>query len=197
MRVDYKILTGWFSLDSKKQEKQSLVSVVADLRHASLPTTRFIAETLILLEVWLWQGAVCGAAVNRYMRVTHFQWFVHYTSTTCRKFHLDFHIDGPNNGWFLCDYRTGYWTLKCCLFTWIKVDHQCMSTNSSPLSSLLPCRAAYHAACTTSLWPCPPTSHVLSTHYSDPDSSLFKALSNLQAFKSIITGLFLQRVSVL
>uniref|UniRef100_A0A671TZD3 Si:ch211-241j12.3 n=1 Tax=Sparus aurata TaxID=8175 RepID=A0A671TZD3_SPAAU len=37
--------------DSKKQEKDSLVSVVADLRHASLQTTRFISETLILLEL--------------------------------------------------------------------------------------------------------------------------------------------------
>lgn len=38
-------------LDSKKLEKESLVSVVADLRHASLHTVRFIAETLLLLEV--------------------------------------------------------------------------------------------------------------------------------------------------
>ncbi|XP_049446591.1 uncharacterized protein LOC125897350 [Epinephelus fuscoguttatus] len=38
-------------LHNKKQEKESLVSVVADLRHASLPTTRFIAETLLLLEL--------------------------------------------------------------------------------------------------------------------------------------------------
>lgn len=36
---------------SKKQEKESLVSVVADLRQATLNTTRFIAETLLLLEV--------------------------------------------------------------------------------------------------------------------------------------------------
>ncbi|KAK9528261.1 hypothetical protein VZT92_014749 [Zoarces viviparus] len=38
-------------LHNKKQEKESLVSVVADLRHASLPTTRVVAETLLLLEV--------------------------------------------------------------------------------------------------------------------------------------------------
>ncbi|XP_076016269.1 uncharacterized protein LOC143008405 [Genypterus blacodes] len=38
-------------LHNKKQEKNILVSVVADLRHASLPTARFIAETLLLLEL--------------------------------------------------------------------------------------------------------------------------------------------------
>ncbi|PWA21865.1 hypothetical protein CCH79_00017593, partial [Gambusia affinis] len=38
------------ALLTKKQEKQSLVSVVADLRQASPPTTRFITETLLLLE---------------------------------------------------------------------------------------------------------------------------------------------------
>nr|XP_020467174.1 uncharacterized protein LOC109966582 [Monopterus albus] len=38
-------------LYNKMQEKESLVSVVADLTHASLPTTRFIAETLLLLEL--------------------------------------------------------------------------------------------------------------------------------------------------
>ncbi|XP_037606562.1 uncharacterized protein LOC119476946 [Sebastes umbrosus] len=38
-------------LHNKKQEKQSLVSVVADLKHASLLTTRVIAETLLLLEL--------------------------------------------------------------------------------------------------------------------------------------------------
>ncbi|KAK2856609.1 hypothetical protein Q5P01_005344 [Channa striata] len=37
-------------LHNKKQEKESLVSVVADLRHTSLPTARFIAETVLLLE---------------------------------------------------------------------------------------------------------------------------------------------------
>lgn len=36
---------------SKKLEKECLVSVVADLRRASLPTVRFITETLLLLEV--------------------------------------------------------------------------------------------------------------------------------------------------
>ncbi|XP_010881104.3 uncharacterized protein LOC105017854 [Esox lucius] len=36
---------------NKKQEKESLVSVVADLRQASLTTTRFIAETIFLLEL--------------------------------------------------------------------------------------------------------------------------------------------------
>ncbi|KAI3364123.1 hypothetical protein L3Q82_010801, partial [Scortum barcoo] len=45
-------IDGWMlPLHSKKQAKDSLVSVVADLRHASLPTTRFIAETLLLLEL--------------------------------------------------------------------------------------------------------------------------------------------------
>ncbi|XP_045915964.1 uncharacterized protein LOC123977384 [Micropterus dolomieu] len=38
-------------LHNKKQQKESLVSVVADLRHASLPTTKFITETLLLLEL--------------------------------------------------------------------------------------------------------------------------------------------------
>ncbi|XP_029589824.1 uncharacterized protein LOC115174932 isoform X1 [Salmo trutta] len=38
-------------LYNKKQEKESLVSVVADLRQATLNTTRFIAETLLLLEL--------------------------------------------------------------------------------------------------------------------------------------------------
>ncbi len=58
------LMVGSLSLHSKKQVKESLVSVVADLRHASLPTTRFIAETLLLLEVLSWQRAVCGAAVD-------------------------------------------------------------------------------------------------------------------------------------
>lgn len=44
-------MVGSFFLNSKKQQKESLVSVVADLRHASLPTTKFITETLLLLEV--------------------------------------------------------------------------------------------------------------------------------------------------
>lgn len=44
---------GLLCLRSKKQEKESSVSVVADLRQASLQTTRFIAETLLLLEVYL------------------------------------------------------------------------------------------------------------------------------------------------
>lgn len=35
----------------KKQEKERSVSVVADLRQTSLAATRFIAETLLLLEV--------------------------------------------------------------------------------------------------------------------------------------------------
>ncbi|XP_029902975.1 uncharacterized protein LOC115356102 isoform X2 [Myripristis murdjan] len=38
-------------LHNKKQEKDSLVSVVADLRNASLTASRFIAETLLLLEL--------------------------------------------------------------------------------------------------------------------------------------------------
>lgn len=37
---------------SKKLEKKCLVSLVADLRHASLSTVRFITETLLLLEVF-------------------------------------------------------------------------------------------------------------------------------------------------
>ena len=51
--VDCVLMVGSSLSDSKKQEKDSLVSVVADLRHASLQTTRFISETLILLEVQL------------------------------------------------------------------------------------------------------------------------------------------------
>nr|XP_046228181.1 uncharacterized protein LOC124050094 [Scatophagus argus] len=47
--VDF--INYFLCLHNKKQEKESLVSVVADLRHASLPTTRFIAETLLLLEL--------------------------------------------------------------------------------------------------------------------------------------------------
>lgn len=43
---------------SKKLEKECLVSLVADLRHASLPTVRFITETLLLLEVFDSQHAV-------------------------------------------------------------------------------------------------------------------------------------------
>ncbi|KAM4521899.1 uncharacterized protein PAE49_001830 isoform 2-T2 [Odontesthes bonariensis] len=39
-------------LQNQNEEKQILVSAVADLRHASLPTTRFIAETLLLLELY-------------------------------------------------------------------------------------------------------------------------------------------------
>lgn len=41
----------WIVLNSKKQEDENLASVVADLRQASLPAIRFIAETLLLLEV--------------------------------------------------------------------------------------------------------------------------------------------------
>ncbi|XP_035534960.1 proto-oncogene DBL [Morone saxatilis] len=47
--VDF--INYFLCLHNKKQDKESLVSVVADLRHASLPTTRFIAETLLLLEL--------------------------------------------------------------------------------------------------------------------------------------------------
>ncbi|XP_054473984.1 uncharacterized protein LOC129106788 [Anoplopoma fimbria] len=46
--VDF--INYFLCMHNKKQEKESLVSVVADLRHASLPTTRFVAETLLLLE---------------------------------------------------------------------------------------------------------------------------------------------------
>ncbi|XP_028996523.1 uncharacterized protein LOC114849351 [Betta splendens] len=46
--VDF--ITYFLRLHNKKQEKPSLASAVADLRQASLPTTRFIAETLLLLE---------------------------------------------------------------------------------------------------------------------------------------------------
>lgn len=50
-----------FSRHSKRQEKRSLVSAVADLRSASLQTTRFVAETLLLLEVLSRPSvAVCG-----------------------------------------------------------------------------------------------------------------------------------------
>lgn len=44
---------GLFLSDSKKLEKQSMVSVVADLRDVSLSTMSFIVETLLLLEVLL------------------------------------------------------------------------------------------------------------------------------------------------
>ncbi|XP_029318578.1 uncharacterized protein LOC115028846 isoform X2 [Cottoperca gobio] len=47
--VDF--INCFLGLHNRKQEKDSLVSVVADLRHASLPTTRVIAETLLLLEL--------------------------------------------------------------------------------------------------------------------------------------------------
>uniref|UniRef100_UPI0037E767F0 guanine nucleotide exchange factor DBS n=1 Tax=Semicossyphus pulcher TaxID=241346 RepID=UPI0037E767F0 len=47
--VDF--INYFLCLHNKKQEKDSLVSVVADLRQASLATTRFIAETLLLLEL--------------------------------------------------------------------------------------------------------------------------------------------------
>ncbi|XP_018555248.1 puratrophin-1 [Lates calcarifer] len=47
--VDF--INYFLCLHNKRQEKESLVSVVADLRHASLPATRFIAETLLLLEL--------------------------------------------------------------------------------------------------------------------------------------------------
>ncbi|MED6262458.1 hypothetical protein ATANTOWER_019684, partial [Ataeniobius toweri] len=46
--VDF--INYFHALLNKKQEKQSLVSVVADLRLASVSTTRFITETLLLLE---------------------------------------------------------------------------------------------------------------------------------------------------
>ena len=54
------LLLSMFSLHSRNEEKQILVSAVADLRHASLPTTRFIAETLLLLEVLSWQRELSG-----------------------------------------------------------------------------------------------------------------------------------------
>lgn len=50
-------LTWTRCFGSKKLEKECLVSVVADLRHASLPTVRFITETLLLLEVLVPVGA--------------------------------------------------------------------------------------------------------------------------------------------
>ncbi|KAF7658369.1 hypothetical protein LDENG_00013510 [Lucifuga dentata] len=43
-------ITYFLRLHNKKQDKDCLVSVVADLRHASLPTARFVAETVLLLE---------------------------------------------------------------------------------------------------------------------------------------------------
>ncbi|KAK5853357.1 hypothetical protein PBY51_007149 [Eleginops maclovinus] len=47
--VDF--INYFLGLHNRKHEKEGLVSVVADLRHASLPTIRFIAETLLLLEL--------------------------------------------------------------------------------------------------------------------------------------------------
>ncbi|XP_060908639.1 uncharacterized protein LOC132985323 isoform X2 [Labrus mixtus] len=47
--VDF--INYFLCVHNKKQEKDGLVSVVADLRQASLQTTRFIAETLLLLEL--------------------------------------------------------------------------------------------------------------------------------------------------
>lgn len=55
---------GLFLSDSKKLEKQSMVSVVADLRDVSLSTISFIVETLLLLEVLLWWSGVCGYIVR-------------------------------------------------------------------------------------------------------------------------------------
>lgn len=55
---------GLFLSDSKKLEKQSMVSVVADLRDVSLSTISFIVETLLLLEVLLWLSGVCGYIVR-------------------------------------------------------------------------------------------------------------------------------------
>nr|XP_040015806.1 uncharacterized protein LOC120807635 isoform X2 [Gasterosteus aculeatus aculeatus] len=46
--VDF--INYFLCLHNKRQEKRSLVSAVADLRSASLQTTRFVAETLLLLE---------------------------------------------------------------------------------------------------------------------------------------------------
>ncbi|XP_037305125.2 uncharacterized protein LOC119194817 [Pungitius pungitius] len=46
--VDF--INYFLCLHNKRQEKRSLVSAVADLRSASLHTTRFVAETLLLLE---------------------------------------------------------------------------------------------------------------------------------------------------
>ncbi|XP_033932068.1 uncharacterized protein [Pseudochaenichthys georgianus] len=47
--VDF--INHFLGLHNRKQEKEGLVSVVADLRQASLQTSRFIAETLLLLEL--------------------------------------------------------------------------------------------------------------------------------------------------
>ncbi|KAK5880532.1 hypothetical protein CesoFtcFv8_023550 [Champsocephalus esox] len=47
--VDF--INHFLGLHNRKQEKEGLVSVLADLRHASLQTSRFIAETLLLLEL--------------------------------------------------------------------------------------------------------------------------------------------------
>ncbi|KAM9704376.1 uncharacterized protein ACNS7B_002718 [Menidia menidia] len=46
--VDF--ITYFQVLHRKNEEKQVLVSAVADLRHATLPTARLIAQTLLLLE---------------------------------------------------------------------------------------------------------------------------------------------------
>lgn len=58
------VMFGLFLSDSKKLEKQSMVSVVADLRDVSLSTMSFIVETLLLLEVLLWWSGVCGYIVR-------------------------------------------------------------------------------------------------------------------------------------
>lgn len=90
------------SLNSRKQEKEGLVSVVADLRQASLQTSRFIAETLLLLEVSSWQSALWEAAVEDGLQQlpmgVHMMdmWFQN-------KAPLDGHSNGFRKGWHVCE----------------------------------------------------------------------------------------------
>lgn len=57
-------MVGSACLNSKRHEKETMVSVVADLRHASLSTTKFIAETLLLLEVCWLQVKLCACGLE-------------------------------------------------------------------------------------------------------------------------------------
>lgn len=54
---------------SKYQERDSLLSVVVDFRNSALTTARFVAETLLLLEVNSWNilrvVSVCLIARNQ------------------------------------------------------------------------------------------------------------------------------------
>jgi hypothetical protein len=54
------------SVNSKKQDRDSLVSVVADLRQAPLSAARIIAETLLLLQV---QTLPCALGLVKMERI--------------------------------------------------------------------------------------------------------------------------------